>query len=325
MFKLGIFKKEQLKPENRSGFINKRKFIALDLYNCLDGLPQAEIDNIQEAMLRGFCLRNGVSKHTHSRRFDEFDRLSFAAIDAHFPAGPNLRVHDIAVSDGRTCSGLYNHLNDRYGEGLDFLASDPARYLYILKRAHSANRLIIDDRQQVLQIITPPFVFLVVRPESLKLYPLNHLLRHLVTALYARPLLKAHNARSPGIELAQMDLLCQECRTYIREQRNFRFESYDVLAGSNELFDIIRAMNILNPSYFSKEQLQRAVKNILQSLREGGLFVTGSNAGAGTVVNGAIYKKTQNGMARIEVSGNGSTVERLGQTIGLIKPEVPEN
>jgi hypothetical protein len=53
------------------------------------------------------------------------------------------------------------------------------------------------------------------------------------------------------------------------------------------------------------------VKNVVQSLREGGLFITGSNAGAGTVVNGAIYKKTQTGMARIEVSGSGSPVDEL--------------
>ena len=311
MFKTGIFKKEQLQPGKRSGFINKRKYIALDLYNCLDGLPQGETDNIQEWMLRVFHLSNGVSKHTHIRRFDEFDRLSFHAIDAHFPAGQTIRVHDIAVSDGRSCSGLYNHLNRRFGERLNFLASDPARYLFVLKRERSARRLIIDDQQHLLQIVTPPFVFLVVRPENWRFYPLNHLLRHVATAFYARPLLKDLNSHAPGIELTKLDLLCQECRSYIREQHNFHFESYDIFTGSNQLFDIIRAMNVLNHSYFSKEQLQIALKNILQSLREGGLFITGSNAGAGSVVNGAIYKKTQTGMARIEVSGEGSRVDEL--------------
>jgi hypothetical protein len=157
MFKLGIFKKEQLKPEKRSGFINKRKFIALDLYNCLDGCPRLKSTQSKRRCCAGFGCATAFRSILTSRRFDEFDRLSLAAIAAHFPAPQNIRVHDLAVSDGRTCSGLYNHLNDRYGERLDFLASDLARYLYVLKRAQSARRLIIDDRQQVLQIITPSF------------------------------------------------------------------------------------------------------------------------------------------------------------------------
>jgi hypothetical protein len=52
MLSLGIFKKEQLKPENLDGgFLNRRQFIVLDLYNSLDDLPQAERDKLQEHML----------------------------------------------------------------------------------------------------------------------------------------------------------------------------------------------------------------------------------------------------------------------------------
>lgn len=78
MFKLGIFKKEQLTPDHLEGFVNSRKFIALDLYNSLDGLPLAEIDKIQERMLRRFRVHNGVLKYTYAGRFDDFDRLSIS-------------------------------------------------------------------------------------------------------------------------------------------------------------------------------------------------------------------------------------------------------
>ncbi len=101
MFKMGLFKKEQLTPANLAGFPNSHKFIALDLYNALDDLPWAEIDQIQERMLHWFRLQNGVLKRTHARRFVEFDRLSLSAIAANFSSGQNLRVHDIGASDGR--------------------------------------------------------------------------------------------------------------------------------------------------------------------------------------------------------------------------------
>jgi hypothetical protein len=195
MFKLGIFKNEQLTPDHLQGFVNSRKFIALDLYNSLDGLPPAEIDEIQERMLRWFRVHNGVLKCTYARRFDDFDRLSVSAIATHLPTSQIIRVHDIGVSDGRTSCDLYDHLNRLYGGRLDFLASDYAPYLYVLKRTHSRNRLVVDDQQHVLQIVTPPFVFITVgRRERITPYPLNFLIRQLVTVLYARPLLERYKA-----------------------------------------------------------------------------------------------------------------------------------
>jgi SAM-dependent methyltransferase len=316
MFKLGVFKKEQLTPKSLEGFVNSRKFIALDLYNSLDDLSKVEIDKIQERMLLPFGIHNGVLKWTHARRFDDFDLLCLSAIAASFSTGQDIRVHDIGVSDGRTSCGLYGHLSHLYGERLDFLASDYAPYLYVLKRTHSTNRLIVDDRQNVLQIITPPFVFIVSRPEKMMPYPLNFLIRRLVTALYSRPLLEGYKAGRPDIERTRLQLICRECCGYISKQNNFRFDAYDVLSGPRECFDIIRAINVLNCCYFPKSQLRKALENIAQSLREGGLFITGSNMKPGTVVNGGIYKKTKDCLERIAISGEGSQVDALIVDVG---------
>jgi SAM-dependent methyltransferase len=316
MFKLGTFNKERLTPDNLSGFFNSRRFIALDLYNSLGELPRAEIDKIQEHMLHWFRLQNGTQKRTCKRRFDDFDRLSFPVISANFSPRRDIRVHDIGASDGRASCVLYEHLNQVYGERVDFLASDCAPYLYVLKRSRGANRLIIDDQQHVLQIITPPFVFIVFHVESRTLHPLDYLIRLLLTALYARPLLEGYKAGRPGIECTRLELVCQECRAYISRQNNFRFDRYDVLSGPTEYFDIIRAMNILNHDYFSEVQLRNAVNNIIQSLSQGGLFITGSNMERGTIVNGGIYKKINNRMERIETSGKGSKVDTLILNIG---------
>jgi hypothetical protein len=317
MFKLGIFKNEQLTPDHLEGFVNSRKFIALDLYNSLDGLPPAEIDKIQERMLRRFRVHNGVLKRTYARRFDDFDRVTVSAIAAQFPTSRIVRVHDIGVSDGRTSCDLYDHLNRLYGERLDFRASDYAPFLYVLKRTRGTNRLIVDDQQNVLQIVTPPFVFIELGwRERIMPYPLNFLIRHLVRVLYARPLLERYKAGSPDIQRTKIELCGRSCRAYVSKQNNFRFDAYDVFSVSTERFDIIRAMNILNYSYFSEPQLIQAAQNIAHSLKEGGLFITGSNDEQGTVVNGGIYRETNGRLQRISTSGKGSEIDALISAMG---------
>ena len=93
------------------------------------------------------------------------------------------------------------------------------------------------------------------------------------------------------------------------------------MSGPTERFDIIRAMNVLNYDYFPEAQLRQAVQNVIQSLREGGLFITGSNVEKGTVVDGGIYKKTKNRMERIKIAGKGSQVDALISDVGCMADE----
>ena len=161
----------------------------------------------------------------------------------------------------------------------------------------------------ISQIITPLFVFIVVRPESEMLYPLNHLIRYLAAVFYVRPLIKNHKSERPDIERTRLDLLCRKCREYVSEKKNFHFESYDMLKGPKGGFEIIRAMNVLNHSYFSREDLKKAIANIAASLNDGDLLITGSNVEAGTAVNGGVYKKLGNHLEVVEASGAGSQVD----------------
>jgi hypothetical protein len=324
MFKFGIFKKAQLTPHGLAGFVNSRKFIALDLYDALDDLPATEREAIQERMLGRFSVRSGVLKYTHARRFEDFDALSLAAIEGSFARARQILVHDIGVSDGRSSCGLYDRLNRSYGGRLNFMASDYAPFLYVLRKERSKSRIIIDEQDHLLQIVTPPFVFIVVRPESRKLYPLNHLMRYLATMFYARPLLKAYKAGEPGIERTRVALLCGECRTLVAKAGNFRFRQYDVLSGPLDRFDVIRAMNVLNKGYFSDAQLSLALGNIALSLNDGGLFITGSNTAQGSTVDGAIYRKNVDRMERLQTSGKGSQIDALITVGGMSRKAPPE-
>lgn len=52
-------------------------------------------------------------------------------------------------------------------------------------------------------------------------------------------------------------------------------------------------MNVLNPNYFSDEQMNTVLHNIASSLEEGGILIAGSNWDAGSSVRGGVYRFTQ--------------------------------
>jgi hypothetical protein len=314
MFKFGIYKKEQLTPDHLEGFFGARKFIALDLYNALENSPR-DRSRIQERMLCRFSNQNSTFRLTHARRFEDFDTLAVTSVRSAFPPDREIRVHDVGASDGRTSCDFYDTLTGTYGPRLKFVGSDYAPFLHVVRRTSSTRRVIVDEGENILQIITPPFVFNVIHPESRLFYPLNHFIRYFVNRWYARPLMRTYKAGDANVERTRVDLLCCECRDNCASKDNFRFIRYDILSRPAEHFDVIRAMNVLNLNHFSREDLMKAIANIIISLDEGGLFITGSNLEAGTRVNGGIYKKSGGRLEKLEVSGNGSQVDDLIKAI----------
>lgn len=315
MFKFGIHKKEQLTPKHLDGFFNRRKFIAIDLYNSLDEYSPADRDRIQERMLCKFSNQNGTFRYTHARRFEDFDTLALGFIRSTFAPDQAIRVHDVGASDGRTSCDFYGTLSAIYTAQLSFLASDYAPFYYVVRRKGDRRRVILDNGDNVLQIVTPPFVFNIVHPENKYLYPVNHVLRHVVNSFYVRSLLRAYKRGDPNIDRTRIDLLCSECRANCASKDNFRFISYDIFSPPTGRFDVIRAMNVLNLVYFSEANLKKAISNIISSLNEGGLLVTGSNLEAGSVVNGGIYKKSGCRLEKLASAGSGSQVDDLIQSL----------
>src|SRR5205823_2012033 len=107
------------------------------------------------------------------------------------------------------------------------------------------------------------------------------------TALSALFVQKSNEVRAKKIYLIN-----KKCRELSERGSNFTFEQYNVLQPINRRFDMVRAMNILNPGYFSEQEIRRILESVYSSLRAGGLFVTGSNEGRDSEVEGGIYLRT---------------------------------
>ncbi len=78
-------------------------------------------------------------------------------------------------------------------------------------------------------------------------------------------------------------------------------------------FDLVRASNFLNHSYFSHGQMRQVISHVHAYLKDGGLFVASRNVGYGSaaVECGSLWRKRDDSFEFIERFNGGSDVEEL--------------
>jgi hypothetical protein len=310
MIRFGVCSLAQLYANRLEDVFGKQKSIAIELYEQLHRSQLPAASDYQEIVLDRFKFE-GVFKRTHRSRFGKFDRATVSAVREHLGDSTieALSVHDLAVSDGRTSVDLYQQLRSVYGDKLRFLASDILPWVHVVSGPKERLKIVTDDSGKIMELFYPPFVFNLARQES-KFYWINHIARQLLlrrasflSALFVQ--------RSTAVHATKIWLLHKDCRELAEHKGNFTFDRYNIFEPIDQQFDIVRAMNILNPSYFNRQEIHRTLCNVFSSLRVGGLFVTGSNEGQGSEVAGGIYVRTANGFRRVFRSCSGSNVDDL--------------
>lgn len=312
MFKTGIYQRDCLTMTALRGFFGRRKFVAVTLYPEIASGNDPDRDRLLEHILCRFATANGTYKRTQSHRFDEFDAQVIQILRGRLDPGSRCAIHDMAVSDGRTAVEFFQGLASIDCVELAFLATDAFADLMVVSSPPKALAVVIDPESGApVQIIRPPFVFNVERHESILLYPVNRLVLDTILRTSVRVLLKRFAVRDPELKTAHVRLLSPECLQLLKADSRFHFERYSILEPAAERFNLVRAMNVLNRSYFSEADLHLAAKNVHESLLPGGLFVTGSNEDAGSPVDGAVYERTQTGFRTLWVSGTGSQMDDI--------------
>ena len=282
MIQFGITTLCQLKTANLYSRMGSRRHIDISLYN------QTDDPKLQERVLLNFAGSSGVYRRTYAHRFDRFDEQILRSIVSQLSFDPCL-VLDVGASDGRSSLNLYHSLRGLNLGGFHFTASDPQPRVLIVKRGRLS--IAIDSSADVLQIVWPPFV-LGCCGDGYR--PINALVRRALREPVRR-LLNAY--LSYECSARTVSLQCPECRAIMAEHNDFSFISFDMFEPSKRRYDVIRAMNVLNASYFTTTEIKIAVDNLRSMLNEGGLLVTGRNTGPGSPVSGSIYQKV-GGMMR---------------------------
>jgi hypothetical protein len=229
-----------------------------------------------------------------------------------------ISIHDVAVSNGQTAVEFYQKLKKADMGEIFYLASDASTSFNLITKNGRQLSVITDTHGNLIQVIFPPFVFNTNERESLLYYPLNRLILFGLLQTRVKAILRERNSGSSSFRVEKIDLMDPHCLSLAREAKDFEVKHYDILEPMDRPFDVVRAMNVLNPDHLSPNQIFCSVMNFLKGLTQGGLLISGSNQGSGTTVDGSIFRREDRRFAEIARSGLGSPV-----CASILKAEIP--
>ena len=272
----------------------------------VDGVFRTAEDRLrcEEQFFGRLRLPNGLFKTTATRRFDDINPSLLAWIRGLWP-DDQLEVLDVAVASGITTIELADAMR-KDGRSFRILATDACIDSSLISYGRQFE-VLLDTRGAVLHV-------------DILGYPMDNYLgtgvqccRRLLPVLLGRILFcflqfnGIHRFVRPTT--TPIRLLTKgwhhECdATFIEE---------DLFAATKgrQQFHIIRAANVLNPSVFSRAELERALDALRARLRPGGILclirshLDGSNHGA------AYRLEEDNSFCRLVAFGEGCDLERL--------------
>lgn len=302
MIKFGLYKVEQLSDHALQSFKNA----SITLYDQILDLPNAP--QIAERILQRFADERGAYKRTYEKRFEDFDQKVISLLDKEFAPGHSLVIHDVAVSDARTSVDFFKALSQNYNNLL-YCASDYDPEVLVLESGHV--KVTVSKTGKTLEIVCPPFVFNLIKKDNFFYYPINHIALFFVKHLLVNPLLQKYKLGQ--IQSRPIMLFCPQAQLLSNNNTQFKLGQHDLLKPSpiSEPLTILRAMNVLNTSYFTKPEMQQAIKLIYKGLSENGFFITGSNQNKDSCVNGGVYQKHKGKFKKFWQSGSGSPVSQI--------------
>jgi len=292
MLRTGIYRLSQLNGNFHKDIFGKEKNISIYLYQNLDKIDDPVLRNrYEELILNRFNSDRNVIKRTYKNRFDNFDQFAIRIIsEQNF--GKN-SVMDIAISDGRASSHFLEESIKRL-KNLCYTGSDVCITYYLNKKnPNSKYYLITDKDKKIIEITLPPFVWNLIRTEG-SLYFINNFLKTIILRKIEKELVMKKYEY-----IDKIDLIHPEFRNLIEKDKCFQVRNYNLFDEIPEKYNVIRAMNILHQGYFNKDQLLLIFSHIYNGLEINGLLIEGSNENAGSAVDGAIYRRDENGFTII--------------------------
>jgi hypothetical protein len=262
--------------------------------------PREEQLALEQRFFKSLRLPNGTYKTTAARRMPDVDSAVIALLDA---APATVRLLDVGVSSGITTLELVEAI-ERAGRTVQVTACDLS--VHGVLRHDGATDLLLDPDGHVLQLATPWLTK--GRPHD----PGGALRRRLLQALFEwfeRRAARAVPGTAPGDE--RLLLISQ----VLAARQGVSVVGHDLTRHQpdwQDAFDVVRAANVLNRSYFDEPTLVRMLAYLRGYLRSGGLMVLNRTLEEDGVNHGTILRKLADGrLTALQRLGRGSEVEAL--------------
>lgn len=228
-----------------------------------------------------------TSKKTHKNRFNDINKTCLK----HFNNLNEIIIHDIAVSSGISSIEFSDFLKKNR---LKFKLNISDKYAEVYVKEGFITKTFCSENNLLFA-----YYFVFFAGDKNKFFPLTVLLFKLIQN---QKLIDEHDYR----------LLLFHPRVLKSINKNeISYIYYDVFNTKiYNLYTFVRAMNILNLSYFSEEKIKIAIENILNSLKEGGILLIGRTLKNG-INNASLYKKQNNKLILIEDINSGTEVKHI--------------
>jgi hypothetical protein len=282
-------------------------------YNLLDVGDHPTADQIQIFEDISFSLRtsNGTFRTTFRHRFQGVDIAVLRWMQQSYAPDASLRVQDRAVSHGLTtaewAAGIFTAFPNAHVEGSDLL------FHLIELRLDTGEIYIVEPNGTPLQYIKAPFVVQLHHRDSWR-YPVNRWVaahaRHRFENL-PLPAGWMETSGGPGFSVRRIPYIHPEARALTQEYPNLTFCLHSVFDRTAGSCQVLRTMNIFNPSYFTREQLLEGVSAVFDSLETGGLWIVGRTLEEDFSNHVTIFRKSDTGWKVMERIGNGWESENL--------------
>ena len=299
MFTFGIYTKagyQKMGPERR--FAGAR--VAYNLLRVGDNPAPEDVRAFEDICIT-LRTANGTFRTTFRNRFRDVDAAAIRWMERFHGTAPVIRIQDRAASNGLTSAEWAQSLFEHF-PAVEFEASDLLVELLELSRG-TGESWIAEPNGTLLQYIGPPFVVSLHHPESWR----NPLLRWVA----ARARKRFANYPRDEYRVRPISCIHPEARALCKTNPAFRVVVRSVFDHTAGACHVLRTMNILNLSYFSREQLAEAASAAFDSLRPGGIWIVGRTREEDFSNHATLFRRGENAWEPLERIGNGSEIEEV--------------
>jgi hypothetical protein len=290
--------------------------VSLNLLEVGDHPTRDEILRFEEISF-GLCTSNGTTRTTFRHRMVDVDEVAFHLLRQDHRPDDELMVQDRAASNCVTSTEWAAQILALFPRA-HFEASDSLLYLFRIS-LRGGRIYFVEPGGQPLQYVASPFVVCLYPREPYR-YLLNHFVAALANWSYRRLSLPENLTDSEENHRYRIDKIScvhPEARSLSQREPRFTVCERSVFQRTPGL-DVLRTMNIINQAYFPRKQLVDGIHAAFESLKPGGLWITGRTLEDSQTNHVTFFRRTEKKWEVLDRIGNGSEIEELVMREGYV-------
>ena len=242
-----------------------------------------------EKVFNSIVMPNRTSKQTGINRFEELNQITFQSLKPF----DECKILDMGISNGITTCELREFLISKEKK-LNLYATDKYSKIFLVK--NSFYTILLDAEYKIKSI----YMGILYLSDYLSW---KYFASKILFKLFALCI------RIDKKKVFEINLFYSEFEQLINSN-DIKFFEHDIIDPFPQTsFEFVRIMNLLNLSYFTKEFIENAIKNIKSIMKNEGVLLVGRTING--LNHASIYKLKESKFVLLHKVNNGSEIHNL--------------